>query len=150
MHEYIIYRETPVSFDPLLKRTTYFFSVTVAPEPPEIVLESVSQTVIEGEEVEFRCNASGIPTPSIIWERLGSKLPDGALDRNGLLTIASVGAEDSGTYTCKAVNSEGEDRFNVQLKVIGKCERLRSSHGHTQGPRHALVLRGTKLETPSS
>lgn len=33
--------------------------------------------------------------------------------------IPSVGAEDAGTYSCKAVNSEGQDSFSVKLEVIG-------------------------------
>ena len=92
----------------------------MAHEAPEVALVSVSETVIEGQKAEFLCKASGIPTPSITWERLGSDLPSSALARNGLLTIPSAGPEDSDTYTCKAVNSEGEDSANVQLEVIGK------------------------------
>lgn len=92
----------------------------MAHEAPEVAVVSISETVIEGEKAEFRCKASGIPTPSIAWERLGSDLPNGALARNGLLTIPSAGPEDAGSYTCKAVNSEGEDSANVQLEVIGK------------------------------
>ncbi|XP_078373536.1 basement membrane-specific heparan sulfate proteoglycan core protein-like [Oculina patagonica] len=92
--------------------------VTVAHEAPEVTVESISNTVIQGEKAEFRCNASGIPTPSITWERLGSDLPNGALDRNGLLIIPSAGPEDAGVYFCKAMNSEGEDSANVQLEVI--------------------------------
>ena len=69
--------------------------------------------------MEFRCNASGLPAPTIIWERLGSNLPKDALDRDGILMIPSVGAEDAGTYSCKAVNSEGQDSFSVKLEVIG-------------------------------
>ncbi|KAJ7379698.1 Basement membrane-specific heparan sulfate proteoglycan core protein [Desmophyllum pertusum] len=92
--------------------------VTVAHEAPEVAVESISEKVIEGEKAELRCNASGIPTPSIVWERLGSNLPSGGLDRNGLLTIPSVGPEDAGTYTCKAINDEGQDSANVQLEVI--------------------------------
>lgn len=89
-------------------------------------MEPGSQTVIQGDNVEFQCNASGIPTPSLIWERLGSNLPEGAADRNGLLILTSVSPENSGTYVCKAVNSEGADSINVQLKVIGKGEMLHS------------------------
>ena len=33
--------------------------------------------------------------------------------------IPSVGAEDAGTYSCKAVNSVGQDSFSVKLEVIG-------------------------------
>ena len=92
----------------------------MARKAPEVVVESFSETLIEGEKAEFRCNASGIPTPSITWERLGSNLPNGALDRYGLLVILSVGPEDAGVYICKAVNSEGEDSATVQLEVIGE------------------------------
>lgn len=98
----------------------HYFLVTMSHEAPEVVVESISETVIEGDKVELLCNASGIPTPSITWERVGSNLPNGALDRNGHLTIPSAGADDAGTYACKAVNSEGEDIVNVQLEVIGK------------------------------
>lgn len=94
--------------------------MTVAHEAPEVAVASVSEAVIEGEKAEFRCKASGIPTPSITWKRLDSDLPDGALVRNGLLTIPSTGPEDAGTYTCKAVNDEGEDSTNVLLEIIGK------------------------------
>ena len=69
--------------------------------------------------MEFRCNASGLPAPTIVWERLGSNLPNDALDRDGILMIPSVDAEDAGTYSCKAVNSEGQDSFSVKLEVIG-------------------------------
>ena len=83
-------------------------------------MEAISEIVIEGDKVVLRCNASGVPTPSITWERVGSDLPSDALDRNGNLTIPSVGARDAGTYACKAANSEGVDVANVQLEVIGK------------------------------
>lgn len=92
----------------------------MAHEAPEVAVESISQTVVEGEKVEFHCNASGIPTPSITWERLGSDLPNGALDRNGLLVIPSAGPEDAGEYICKAINSEGQDKAKAQLEVVGK------------------------------
>ena len=92
----------------------------MADEAPEVAVVSISETVIEGEKAEFRCKASGIPTPSITWERQGFDLPKGALVRNGLLTIPSAGPEDAGTYTCKAVNGEGEDSANVLLEVTGK------------------------------
>lgn len=92
----------------------------MAHKAPEVAVASSSETVIKGEKAQFRCEASGIPTPIITWERLGFDLPKGALARNGLLIIPSAGPEDAGTYICKAVNSEGDDSANVQLDVIGK------------------------------
>ncbi|PFX26969.1 basement membrane-specific heparan sulfate proteoglycan core protein-like isoform X2 [Stylophora pistillata] len=101
-----------------IKRESVQLLVTVANEAPEVVVEAISEIVIEGDKVVLRCNASGVPTPSITWERVGSDLPSDALDRNGNLTIPSVGARDAGTYACKAANSEGVDVANVQLEVI--------------------------------
>ena len=114
-------------------------SVAVSHEPPKVVVESASRIVMEGDDVEFRCNASGIPTPSITWGRLGSNLPDDAQDQNGLLTIAFVRPEDAGTYVCKAANSEGEDSFNIQLVVLGEVKMLYSTQEYKQKRRHALL-----------
>ena len=97
-----------------------FYLVIVANEPPEVVVETLYESVIEGYKIVLRCNSSGVPTPSITWERVGSNLPSGALNRNGNLTIPSVARRDAGIYACKAVNVEGEDVVNVQLEVIGK------------------------------
>ena len=91
-------------------------------------MASIFETVIEGEKAEFRCEASGIPSPIITWERLGFNLPKGALARNGLLIIPSAGPEDAGTYICKAVNSEGDDSAKVQLEVIGKSLLIQIFH----------------------
>ena len=126
-------------------------SVTVPHEPPKVVVESASQTVMEDEAVMFRCNASGIPTPNITWERLGSSLPGDSQHQNGLLTIASVRPKDAGTYVCKAVNSEGEDSFNVRLVVRGEVEMLYSTQEYKQNRRHALLAQHSiGLNTQSS
>lgn len=89
-------------------------------EPPEIFVEPLFQTVIEGEKVVFHCNASGVPSPTIAWQKLGSHLTNDTLYQNGLLTMDSASSSDAGSYVCKAVNREGEDSLKVQLEVIGK------------------------------
>ena len=83
-------------------------------------MDSVYKRVIVGQAADVLCNSSGIPTPSIVWERLGSSLPINAVVNSGRLTITSVGAMDAGTYICKATNGEGDDSVSVQLDVIGK------------------------------
>lgn len=102
----------------------FFFAVLVPNEPPEIFVEPLFQTVIEGEKVVFRCNASGIPSPSIAWQKMGSYLRNDTLYQNGLLTIDSASSSDAGGYFCKAVNSEGEDSLYVQLEVTGKKQPI--------------------------
>lgn len=102
----------------------FFFAVLVPNEPPDIFVEPLFQTVIEGEKVVFRCNASGIPSPSIAWQKMGSYLRNDTLYQNGLLTIDSASSSDAGSYFCKAVNSEGEDSLYVQLEVTGKKQPI--------------------------
>ena len=72
----------------------------------------------------FRCNASGIPSPSIAWQKMGSYLRNDTLYQNGLLTIDSASSSDAGGYFCKAVNIEGEDSLYVQLEVTGKKQSI--------------------------
>ncbi|XP_074625452.1 basement membrane-specific heparan sulfate proteoglycan core protein-like isoform X6 [Acropora palmata] len=100
-----------------VRRESVQLIVLVPNEPPEIFVEPLFQTVIEGEKVVFRCNASGIPSPSIAWQKMGSYLRNDTLYQNGLLTIDSASSSDAGSYFCKAVNSEGEDSLYVQLEV---------------------------------
>ena len=51
--------------------------------PPTIdtAVSSYDMTVNEGEEVELTCNATGRPTPSVMWMRQGNALLPIGLER---------------------------------------------------------------------
>ena len=68
----------------------------------------------------FTCNATGIPSPFIIWERPDSRMPSTAQVIGSTLTIADVGNKDSGVYRCTASNTEGSASATAQLDVIGQ------------------------------
>ena len=89
-------------------------------EAPEVTVYPVNQIVIGGREAVFYCNTSGIPSPTVRWDRLGPGLPETAMVTNGVLNVISVGPSDEGVYTCTATNSEGSAKANVKLEVIGE------------------------------
>ena len=102
-------------------------------------------TVDEGNSVSFECSASGIPAPSISWFRINqavstmlingtrSLITSPQLDETyelsgdrgtailvtSLLTISATQDEDSGQYSCHAVNDFGNETREFELIVQG-------------------------------
>eukprot|EP00066_Takifugu_rubripes_P028084 XP_011617350.1 PREDICTED: basement membrane-specific heparan sulfate proteoglycan core protein [Takifugu rubripes] len=75
-------------------------------------------SVQQGQRAEFRCTATGNPTPAIEWTGgPGNKMSPRALIRGGVLAFASVDAADQGEYSCKALNTHGEHTARVALVV---------------------------------
>jgi len=95
-------------------------TITVAP-PGE-------KTVHHGDTVVISCEATGVPSPLIVWRLNFGHVGDGprvtyitdtkddipdwavrsqpAVSR-GQITIRQARAEDEGAYTCEAINSKG-------------------------------------------
>lgn len=123
---------------------------------------AVSPTVLsvqQGQRAEFRCTATGNPTPAIEWTGRtshecfwdfwdfgkrtececwfvpggpGNKMSPRALIRGGVLTFTSVDAADQGEYSCKALNTHGEHTARVALVVHSRfhtCWRWRLIEG---------------------
>ncbi|KAM5259263.1 hemicentin-2 isoform 1-T1 [Hipposideros larvatus] len=92
--------------------------------PPRITLPpSLPGPVLLNAPVRLTCNASGIPSPMLMWLKDGN--PVSTAGTSGLqvfpggrvLTLASARASDSGSYSCVAVSAVGEDRRDVMLHV---------------------------------
>ncbi|XP_043914327.1 hemicentin-2 isoform X2 [Protopterus annectens] len=79
--------------------------------------------VTTGDSVSLYCDSNAIPPPKLTWYKDNKPLSaasEGVLILPGgrLLQIASVRPEDSGTYTCKAVNEVGENNLHYELSVL--------------------------------
>ncbi|KAB0366601.1 hypothetical protein FD754_010757, partial [Muntiacus muntjak] len=92
--------------------------------PPRITLPpSLPGPVLLHSPVRLTCNATGTPSPLLMWLKDGN--PVSTAGTTGLqvfpggrvLTLASARASDSGSYSCVAVNAVGEDRRDVFLHV---------------------------------
>ncbi|XP_055516059.1 hemicentin-1-like [Leucoraja erinacea] len=90
--------------------------------PPVIsaVLDKVS--VLLNEHVDLQCEAAGVPEPTVTWlkdETLVIMMSERLkfFSNGQILSLASAHHSDSGTYTCIAANSAGEDQAEIHLQV---------------------------------
>ncbi|XP_068997552.1 basement membrane-specific heparan sulfate proteoglycan core protein isoform X4 [Embiotoca jacksoni] len=95
--------------------------VTSVPSKPiEVTVEEPkAQTIRVGSTVSFICTAkSKSPAYTLVWTRKGNgKLPNRAMDFNGILTIQNVQPEDAGIYVCTGSNMFAMDEGNAILYV---------------------------------
>ena len=111
--------------------------------PPDFVLDPQSTEVVIGGTVEFSCNATGFPTPEIVWLRNGSVVEINGFFTNpnktisvttqtdanpflvvSVLYIEQVDETDTGIYSCLATNNLTETlstaSAGAQLTVLSK------------------------------
>ncbi|MGH0151148.1 UNVERIFIED_CONTAM: hypothetical protein FKN15_057921 [Acipenser sinensis] len=97
--------------------------VTAAPSKAiEVTVEEPKeQSVSPGSTVSFICTArSKSPAYTLVWTRQNNgKLPDRAMDFNGILTIHNVQPEDAGLYVCTGSNMFDMDEGTALLYVAG-------------------------------
>ncbi|XP_066112042.1 hemicentin-2 isoform X1 [Saccopteryx bilineata] len=74
--------------------------------------------VVPGSLVVLPCEAQGNPLPLVSWMKDGKPLLPQSLEQGPGLRLETVGAGDSGTYSCVAVSEAGEARRHFQLTVM--------------------------------
>ncbi|XP_075689566.1 hemicentin-1 [Rhinoderma darwinii] len=81
-------------------------------------------STIEGNAILLPCKASGVPKPLIIWKKKGETVvlnnDSVTIESDGSLFLSTPGGEDSGEYSCTAVNAAGYAARKVQLTVYVK------------------------------
>ncbi|CAL8358303.1 unnamed protein product [Merluccius merluccius] len=81
------------------------------------------QSLMEGDKLYLKCEASGSPSPSFHWYKDGHKLQKGrdlkikTNKKNSKVQISRVRVEDSGNYTCVAENSLGQENATSLISV---------------------------------
>ena len=81
-------------------------------DPPKINTPHQRNTSVRnGEPLMIKCLASGFPTRSIKWKRLGKTIGDQALYFNSFKR--SVG----GVYLCEAYDQAGKDSKEIIVRV---------------------------------
>uniref|UniRef100_UPI0037E8CADA basement membrane-specific heparan sulfate proteoglycan core protein-like n=1 Tax=Semicossyphus pulcher TaxID=241346 RepID=UPI0037E8CADA len=84
---------------------------------PVASVSATEMTVVEGHTVTMECVASGSPAPVITWSKLRAPLPWKHTVAGGVLTLTSVGRQDSGQYICNATNIHGYSEVYTQMEV---------------------------------
>ncbi|XP_063743984.1 titin-like [Eleginops maclovinus] len=93
--------------------------------PPRFINPICDMETPEGTAVMFECSLMGIPSPIVSWFKGDKKIPhnnkkylcssDGD---NHFLKISKVTTQDSGVYTCRAINVVGETLCRASLVVL--------------------------------
>nr|DBA26092.1 TPA: hypothetical protein GDO54_010391 [Pyxicephalus adspersus] len=94
--------------------------------------KTASFTVLAHSDAFIPCEATGNPTPTILWTKVSSGTFVSKTRRgnrmevfpNGTLAISSVGVQDRGQYLCVATNQYGSDRLLITLSVITYPPRI--------------------------
>nr|XP_015207108.1 PREDICTED: matrix-remodeling-associated protein 5-like [Lepisosteus oculatus]XP_015207109.1 PREDICTED: matrix-remodeling-associated protein 5-like [Lepisosteus oculatus]XP_015207110.1 PREDICTED: matrix-remodeling-associated protein 5-like [Lepisosteus oculatus] len=129
--DYTCYAENRLGKDEMKVR------VRVVPESPRILSkEQVSLWGKPGEPVHMKCEATGEPSPAIIWLSPRNEIITASSGRyqilgDGTLVIRKVGMGDRGTYACVARNTAGDDIKNVKLEVEGEEPQINGRKGST-------------------
>lgn len=119
--------------------------------PPRFINPICDMETPEGTTVMFECSLMGIPSPIVSWFKGDKKIPhnnkkylhssDGD---NHFLKICQVTTQDSGVYTCRAINIVGETLCRACLVVLN----ARAFSGKTRGRELTAVSLGSAKVQP--
>uniref|UniRef100_A0A3Q1GD37 Ig-like domain-containing protein n=1 Tax=Acanthochromis polyacanthus TaxID=80966 RepID=A0A3Q1GD37_9TELE len=126
-------------------------NICVTEMPPRFINPICDMETPEGTTIMFECSLMGIPSPIVSWFKGDKKIPhnnkkylhssDGD---NHFLKICKVGPQDSGVYTCRAINVVGETLCRASLIVLN----AKAFSGKTRGRELTAVSLGSAKVQP--
>ena len=85
-------------------------------------MDNTTLVINEGDNINFICEATGYPTPTVIWSRANgdrvSMSGDSTTESGDVianLIMINASETDTGVYTCTANNSHGIDQKNISV-----------------------------------
>uniref|UniRef100_A0A8C8S4Q0 Heparan sulfate proteoglycan 2 n=1 Tax=Pelusios castaneus TaxID=367368 RepID=A0A8C8S4Q0_9SAUR len=85
--------------------------------PPTATIEPAQLTVKPGQPAEFRCIATGSPTPTLEWFGRSGVISRQAVIQGGILRFPAVEPSDESEYLCRVRNSAGQHVARAILQV---------------------------------
>ncbi|XP_065504896.1 hemicentin-2 isoform X1 [Caloenas nicobarica] len=113
--------------------------------PPVIMAGPAELAVLEGLDVLLPCATRGVPEPRVSWSRDGAPVWGGGgkatVLPSGELLLRDVQEEDTGSYSCTAVNSAGRAvrRLSLSIHTLPTFTRLPGDITLSWGERLELV-----------
>lgn len=119
--------------------------------PPRFINPICDMENPEGTTVMFECSLMGIPSPIVSWFKGDRKIPQNnkkylhfSDSDNHFLKICKVTTQDSGVYTCRAINIVGETLCRASLVVLS----AKDFSGKTRGRELTAVSLGSAKVQP--
>ena len=79
-------------------------------------------TAVSETSITIKCPVSGLPKPTVIWEKDGVQITAGediSISGNNSLVIKGASVEDSAKYTCNIQNVAGTDSASSTVNIVG-------------------------------
>ena len=88
-------------------------------QPPRITIQPRNTDVTTGQSFNLTCVSSGDPTPLITWTKDGIILLNSShvFIGSDVIVVSSSVKNDSGLYTCIAINLAGEASHGANVLV---------------------------------
>lgn len=119
--------------------------------PPRFINPICDMETPEGTTVMFECSLMGIPSPIVSWFKGDKKIPHNTKKYlhssdgdNHFLKICKVTLQESGVYTCRAINPVGETLCRASLVVLS----AKAFSGKTRGRELTAVSLGSAKVQP--
>ena len=93
------------------------------PGPPQAEQKELKKIGRIGETVRLVCPITGYPTPIVEWSKNGEKIDfmwERHLTGRKSLKIKNANEDDTGVFTCKAINGFGSEEVRIELIVVGE------------------------------
>ena len=99
---------------------------------PNVTAISANQEVTSPDPVSFSCTVDSYPSSNITWLHNGAEVQAApprvtistvqvdSRTQESTLTLLNTTLENTGTYSCSAVNSEGSASMSTELQVLGE------------------------------
>ena len=79
-------------------------------------------TAASNTTITIRCPVSGVPKPSVTWQRNGIQITEGSrfsIGYDNTLVIKGAISPDSSKYTCTVQSEFGKDNTSSTVLIIG-------------------------------
>ncbi|XP_029518633.1 leucine-rich repeat, immunoglobulin-like domain and transmembrane domain-containing protein 3 [Oncorhynchus nerka] len=111
---------------------------------PSVMMSATKITASLGSNVLLRCDATGYPTPTLIWTTSdGSPVNNTVVQESpgegvrwSIISLNGISYKDNGEYSCKAKNFAGNAEAAISLSVAGYVASTmppQRSNGETGG-----------------
>uniref|UniRef100_A0A8C6TI00 Info leucine-rich repeat, immunoglobulin-like and transmembrane domains 3a n=1 Tax=Neogobius melanostomus TaxID=47308 RepID=A0A8C6TI00_9GOBI len=93
---------------------------------PVVMTSATKITSSLGSNVLLRCDATGLPTPSMSWVKADGSMVDNTVQESpgegvrwSIMSLTAILSKDAGNYSCKAKNVAGDAEATISVSVAG-------------------------------